>query len=38
MFEILLDTGGTFTDGILIAEKQRISATKFPTDVVGWQK
>lgn len=32
MFEIVVDTGGTFTDGILIDEERKISAAKFPTD------
>ena len=32
MFEILIDTGGTFTDGVLIDEKQEISVAKAETD------
>lgn len=31
MFELALDTGGTFTDGLLIDEERRISVAKFPT-------
>lgn len=31
MFEILIDTGGTFTDGVLIDDKQKISAAKSET-------
>jgi N-methylhydantoinase A len=33
MFEIVIDTGGTFTDAILIDEERKISAAKFPTNV-----
>ncbi len=33
MFEIVIDTGGTFTDGILIDEQRKISMAKFPTNV-----
>jgi len=32
MFEIIIDTGGTFTDGVLIDEKQRIGVAKSETD------
>jgi N-methylhydantoinase A len=32
MFEILIDTGGTFSDGVLVDEKQKISVAKFETD------
>ncbi len=32
MFEILIDTGGTFADGVLVDEKQKISVAKFETD------
>lgn len=32
MFEILIDTGGTFTDGVLVDENQEISMAKFPTN------
>ena len=32
MFEILIDTGGTFTDGVLIAGEQDISVAKSETD------
>lgn len=31
MFEIIIDTGGTFTDGVLIDEQQKISVAKFET-------
>ncbi len=31
MFEIFIDTGGTFTDGVLIDERQRISVSKSET-------
>src|SRR3989304_5834673 len=31
MFEILIDTGGTFTDAVLIDEERKISVAKFPT-------
>ena len=33
MFEIVIDTGGTFTDGVLIDEGSKINTAKFPTDV-----
>jgi N-methylhydantoinase A len=33
MFELTIDTGGTFTDGLLIDEKRKISVAKFPTNV-----
>jgi len=32
LFEIVIDTGGTFTDGVLIDEEQKISVAKFETD------
>jgi N-methylhydantoinase A len=32
MFEIFIDTGGTFTDGVLIDEKQRIGVAKSETE------
>jgi N-methylhydantoinase A len=32
MFEIMIDTGGTFTDGVLIDGKQRISVAKSETE------
>ena len=32
MFEIVVDTGGTFTDGVLIDEEQKISVAKYPTN------
>jgi len=32
MFEIIIDTGGTSTDGVLIDDKQRISVAKSETD------
>jgi N-methylhydantoinase A len=32
LFEILIDTGGTFTDGVLVDEEQRIGVAKFETD------
>ncbi len=31
MFEIIIDTGGTFTDGVLVDEYQKISVSKFET-------
>ncbi len=33
MFELTIDTGGTFTDGLLIDDKRKISVAKFPTNV-----
>ena len=33
MFEIVIDTGGTFTDAILIDQERKISTAKFPTNV-----
>lgn len=33
MFEIVVDTGGTFTDGVLIDEEGRTSVAKFLTNV-----
>ena len=38
MFEIAIDTGGTFTDGVLIDDDRKISVAKFPTDVVNPEK
>jgi N-methylhydantoinase A len=38
MFEIAIDTGGTFTDGVLIDDDRKISIAKFPTDVVNPEK
>ena len=32
MFEIVIDTGGTFTDSVLMDEERRIRTAKFPTD------
>ena len=32
MYEIVIDTGGTFTDAILIDDDRRIFMAKFPTD------
>ena len=32
MFEIVVDTGGTFTDAILIDDERKIYMTKFPTN------
>jgi N-methylhydantoinase A len=32
MFEIMIDTGGTFTDGVLLDDKQRISVAKAETE------
>ena len=32
MFEIIIDTGGTFTDGVIIDDKQRIGVAKSETD------
>ena len=31
MFEIMIDTGGTFTDGVLIDDKQSLSVAKAET-------
>ena len=31
MFEIVIDTGGTFTDAVLIDDERQISTAKFPT-------
>ena len=33
MFEIVIDTGGTFTDAVLMDEDRKINTAKFPTDV-----
>jgi N-methylhydantoinase A len=33
MFEIVIDTGGTFTDSVLMDEERRITTAKYPTDV-----
>jgi len=33
VFEIAIDTGGTFTDGVLVDEDGKISVAKFPTDI-----
>ncbi len=33
MYEIVIDTGGTFTDAILIDQNRRISTAKYPTNV-----
>jgi N-methylhydantoinase A len=38
MYEIVVDTGGTFTDAILIDDDRRIYMTKFPTDHVNPSK
>ncbi len=38
MFEIAIDTGGTFTDGVLIDEERNISVAKFPTNMVDPEK
>lgn len=35
MFEIMIDTGGTFTDGVLIDDKQNISVAKAETQPAG---
>ncbi len=32
MFEIMIDTGGTFTDGVLIDEKQGLTVAKAETE------
>jgi len=32
MFEVVIDTGGTFTDAVLIDEERRVSVAKFPTN------
>jgi len=34
LFEIAIDTGGTFTDGVLIDNERKINAAKFPTNIV----
>jgi len=34
MFEIAIDTGGTFTDGVLIDEEGKTNVAKFPTNAV----
>lgn len=34
MFEIVIDTGGTFTDGVLVDEEHRIGVAKFETTPV----
>ncbi|MBW1800786.1 MAG: hydantoinase/oxoprolinase family protein [Deltaproteobacteria bacterium] len=34
MFEIVIDTGGTFTDAVLMDEDRKISTAKFPTNIV----
>lgn len=33
MFEIVIDTGGTFTDAVLLDEDRKISVAKYPTDI-----
>jgi N-methylhydantoinase A len=33
MFEIVIDTGGTFTDAVLLDDERKISMAKYPTDV-----
>ncbi|MBW1802578.1 MAG: hydantoinase/oxoprolinase family protein [Deltaproteobacteria bacterium] len=33
MFEIVVDTGGTFTDAVLLDEERKISMAKYPTNV-----
>ena len=33
MYEIVIDTGGTFTDAVLIDQDRNISTVKFPTNV-----
>ena len=33
MFEIVVDTGGTFTDAVLLDEERKISTAKYPTNV-----
>jgi len=38
VFEIAIDTGGTFTDGVLMDEEKKISVAKFPTDIVDPEK
>lgn len=38
MFEIVIDTGGTFTDGVLVDEEQSTSLAKFATDPVNPSK
>ena len=32
MFEIVIDTGGTFTDAVMLGETRRISMAKYPTN------
>ena len=34
MFEIVIDTGGTFTDAVLMDEDRKITTAKYPTNVV----
>lgn len=38
MFEIAIDTGGTFTDGVLIDDENRISVGKYFTDMAHPEK
>jgi len=38
VFEIAIDTGGTFTDGVLIDEQKKISVAKFPTNIIDPEK
>jgi N-methylhydantoinase A len=38
VFEIAVDTGGTFTDGVLIDDERRASVAKFSTDMVNPEK
>ncbi len=33
MIEIAIDTGGTFTDGIAVENRRKVSSAKFPTNV-----
>ena len=38
MYEIVVDTGGTFTDAILIDDERRIYMAKVPTDRINPSK
>jgi len=38
VFEIAIDTGGTFTDGVLIDDERKISVAKYPTDMANPEK
>lgn len=38
MFEIAIDTGGAFTDGVWIDEEKNIRVSKFPSNIVDPEK